>query len=90
MIEIFHVSDLHFEKSEKQTKRSKLLLKKIKEKFKIGEAENKYLLITGDTVQDGEKKEYKIALQALIPFKENRKQGAFNRAKLMFKDKEYS
>lgn len=71
MIEIFHVSDLHFEKSEKHTKRAKLLLKKIKEEFKIGEAENKYLLITGDTVQDGEKNEYKIALEALIPFKEN-------------------
>jgi predicted phosphodiesterase len=71
MIEIFHVSDLHFEKSEKRTKRAKLLLKKIEDEFKIGEAENKYLLITGDTVQDGEKNEYKIALGALIPFKEN-------------------
>jgi len=71
MIEIFHVSDLHFEKSEKRTTRAKLLLKKIKEEFKIGEAENKYLLITGDTVQDGEENEYKIALEALIPFKEN-------------------
>jgi len=71
VIEIFHVSDLHFEKSKKRTTRAELLLKKIKEEFKVGEAENKYLLITGDTVQDGEKNEYKIALEALIPFKEN-------------------
>lgn len=36
MIEIFHISDLHFGKL---TKKARLLLDKIKKKFEIGEAE---------------------------------------------------
>lgn len=70
MIEIFHVSDLHFEKSPKRTKRAQLLLDKIKKKFEIGEAENRYLLVTGDIVENGEKREYSIARNALLPFKD--------------------
>lgn len=71
MIEIFHVSDLHFGKGKKRTKRAKLLLRKIKEKFGIEQGGNRYLLITGDIVQDGRKRQYKKALKALIPFKGN-------------------
>lgn len=70
MIEIFHVSDLHLDKSLKRTKKAQLLLDKIEKKFNIGEAENRYLLITGDIVQHGEKKQYDIARDALLPFKE--------------------
>jgi hypothetical protein len=36
MTEVFHISDLHFRK---QTKQDKLLLKKVKDEFKIWESE---------------------------------------------------
>lgn len=68
MIEIFHVSDLHFGR---QTRKAMLLLRKIKEKFGIEEGGNQYLLITGDITQDGQKRQYKKALDALIPLKGN-------------------
>jgi predicted MPP superfamily phosphohydrolase len=71
MIEIFHVSDLHFGKHKKQTYNAKALLKKIREKFVIEKGGNKYLLVTGDIVDDGLKKQYKRATKALIPLKEN-------------------
>jgi len=66
MIEIFHISDLHFGK---QTKKARLLLEKVKEKLKINEQENKYLLVTGDITQDGGKGQFKTAKDALISFK---------------------
>jgi predicted MPP superfamily phosphohydrolase len=67
MIEIYHVSDLHIGKN---TRKAKLLLKKIKNKFNIGEHENRYLLVTGDIVQDGRKRQFERAKRALLPFKE--------------------
>jgi hypothetical protein len=66
MIEIFHISDLHFGK---QTRKARLLLEKVKEKFKIGELENKYLIVTGDITQDGREGQFRTAKEALIPFK---------------------
>ena len=71
MIEIFHVSDLHFGKHKNFTQRAKLLLKKLKEQFGFEPSENKYLLVTGDIVDDGLKKQYRMAINALLPFKEN-------------------
>ena len=66
MIEIIHISDLHFGR---QTKKAQLLLEKVRDKFKIGEQENRYLLVTGDIVQDGGKGQFKTAKKALISFK---------------------
>jgi len=71
MIEIFHVSDLHFGLSKERTKRAKLLLRKIKEKFGIEPGGDRHLLITGDIVQHGWKRQYESATKALIPFKGN-------------------
>jgi len=67
MIEIYHVSDLHLGKD---TRKAKRLLKNIKENFVIGEHENRWLLVTGDITQDGSKRQYKMALKALEPFKD--------------------
>jgi hypothetical protein len=67
MIEIYHVSDLHIGRD---TKKAQLLLRRIKRKFEIGEHENRYLLVTGDIVQHGWKKQYQTALRALLPFKD--------------------
>lgn len=69
MIEIFHVSDLHFEKSKKRTAEAQLLLSKIKRKFGIEQDGDRYLLITGDITQHGWKLQNKKALDALVPFK---------------------
>ncbi len=66
MIEIFHVSDLHFGR---QTRKARLLLEKVRDKFKIGEQENRYLLVTGDITQDGGKSQLKTAKGALSAFK---------------------
>lgn len=71
MIEIFHVSDLHFGKSKRRTARAKLLLRKIKQKFGLEKGGNRYLLITGDIVEHGRIWQYRNALKALLPFKEN-------------------
>lgn len=71
MIEIFHVSDLHFGKSKRRTARAKLLLRKIKQKFGMEKGGNRYLLITGDIVEHGRIWQYRNALKALLPFKEN-------------------
>jgi len=67
MIEIYHVSDLHLGRDTREAKR---LLKKVKEKFEIGEHENRYLLVTGDITQHGSKRQYIMALKALVPFKD--------------------
>ena len=67
MIEIYHVSDLHIGRD---TIKAKKLLKRIKDKFEIGEQENRYLLVTGDIVQDGRKRQFERAKKALLPFKE--------------------
>lgn len=64
MIELFHVSDLHFSKK----KGAKEFLAKIKDTFKIEANSKKYLLITGDITDDGFVKQYKKAAEALAPF----------------------
>lgn len=65
MIEIYHVSDLHIGK---HTRQAQKLLDKIQEKFKIVEQEHRYLVVTGDIVQDGAKRQFERALKALLPF----------------------
>jgi metallophosphoesterase superfamily enzyme len=67
MIEIYHVSDLHIGRD---TRKAKRLLKIIKDRFEIGEQENRWLLVTGDITQDGSKRQYEMALKALTPFKD--------------------
>jgi len=63
MIELFHVSDLHFSKK----KGAKEFLAKIKDTFKIEAKGKKYLLITGDITDDGFVKQFKKAAEALSP-----------------------
>jgi hypothetical protein len=69
MIEIFHVSDLHFGKSSAQNHKARLLLEKIKQQFPFTENSNRYLLVTGDITDGGKTAQYKLAKDALSPFK---------------------
>ena len=69
MVEIFHVSDLHFRTglfAWFHNRKAKYLLNKISIDFRSGE--DKYLLVTGDFTQSGDKDEYKTAMKALQPF----------------------
>jgi hypothetical protein len=68
MIEIFHVSDLHFGKSDSQNRKANSLLEGISRQFPFNEKSNRYLLVTGDLTQNGKEKEFKLAGQALSPF----------------------
>jgi hypothetical protein len=61
MIELFHVSDLHFNRK----KGVKEFLGRIKDTFGIEPDGNKYLLVTGDITDDGKVAQYKKAGQAL-------------------------
>ena len=67
MIEIFHISDLHFGN---KTIGAKNLLKKIKNEYKIGDVANRYLLVTGDITDSGTKQQYDLALKNLDAFKD--------------------
>lgn len=69
MIEFIHVSDLHFGKSRRQTRRAQNLLGKINKKYEFVENQERYLLVTGDITHHGRRSEYKLAGQALLPFK---------------------
>jgi len=64
MIELFHVSDLHFNKKTG----AKDFLAQIKKNFNIESASNRYLLVTGDITDDGKRKQYGPASAALMPF----------------------
>lgn len=66
MIEILHVSDLHFGKNPIQDRIARALLDGIRPKF-TGR-DNRYLLVTGDITDNGKKSEYDLALEALRPF----------------------
>lgn len=68
MIEIFHVSDLHFGKSDSRNRKAKTLLDKIHQQFE-GQ-DNPYLLVTGDFTEQGDVNQYELAEQALSQFKE--------------------
>lgn len=66
MIEIFHVSDLHFGKPGVNPAK---FLKALDKKFQISAGPNRYLLVTGDITQSGTRGQYDQALRALRPFK---------------------
>ena len=68
MLEILHVSDLHFGKSAKQDRKATALLKGISRQFPFTGPHNRYLLVTGDITDHGRKSEYELAMQALSPF----------------------
>jgi len=70
VLELFHISDLHFGKSKKMNAQSETLLREINKKFDIKTMPNRYLLVTGDITQSGGVEHYKIALDALTPFKQ--------------------
>jgi hypothetical protein len=69
MIEIFHVSDLHFGKSDDQNKKAQSLLDGIWQRYSFTDSNSRYLLVTGDITHDGTKEEYEFAKKALLPFK---------------------
>lgn len=68
MIEIFHVSDLHFGKSDSQNDEANFLLEGINRQFPFKDNKNRYLLVTGDITDTGDEDEYELAGQALLPF----------------------
>lgn len=68
MIEIFHVSDLHFGKSDSQNRKANSLLDGISRQFPFKMTNNRYLLVTGDITNGGKKEEYTLAKDALSPF----------------------
>lgn len=70
MIEIFHVSDLHFGQSNSQDRKAAELLDGISRQFSFPGHDSRYLLVTGDLTQNGRKHEYKLAMLALSPFKD--------------------
>ena len=69
MLEIFHVSDLHYGQSNDQNKKAQALLDGISRQYPFKDCDNRYLLVTGDFTQGGREDEYKLAMQALMPFK---------------------
>ncbi len=69
MIEIFHVSDLHFGKSLERNREAGTLLLKIHQQFPFTEKSNRYLLVTGDITDGGDTDQYKLAEEALSAFK---------------------
>lgn len=74
MIEIIHVSDLHFGKSKTWTDRAQGLLKKIQVRYPFGKNKNIHLLITGDIIHNSIapkppwRSEYRLAVKALAAF----------------------
>lgn len=70
MIELIHVSDLHFGKNRKQTRRATKLLSKLNEKYDFTVDKERYLLVTGDITHHGRQSEYTLASKALLPFKD--------------------
>ena len=75
MIEIFHVSDLHFGQivpDPDYERKAKWLLKQIEDRFSIDIEPNtiRYLLVTGDVTQGGSKAQYQRAKGALSFFKD--------------------
>jgi hypothetical protein len=75
MIEIVHVSDLHFGKTKDWTNRAQRLLKNIQGNFPFGESKDIRLLVTGDIIDNFKlgksvwKDQFKLAGEALDPFK---------------------
>lgn len=69
MIEIIHVSDLHFGKSKRRTQKAQRLLKDILQRYTFSAEEGRYLLVTGDITHHGWRKEYNLASEALKAFK---------------------
>jgi 3',5'-cyclic AMP phosphodiesterase CpdA len=64
MLKLIHVSDLHFHQSTADNSAPAKLLEKIKSVPDID-----YLIVTGDITDDGVKKQFKRATNALKPFK---------------------
>jgi 3',5'-cyclic AMP phosphodiesterase CpdA len=65
---ILHLSDLHVGKSKSESRNLKRIVKKVIEsfsKFKLT------ILLTGDIVDDGQKKQYKEAKKILKPLFDN-------------------
>ena len=68
MIEILHVSDLHFGQSPYNNGLADSLLKATSARYPFAGKENTYLLVTGDITDHGRKGEYASAEQTLSPF----------------------
>jgi hypothetical protein len=72
MIEILHVSDLHFGRGHNSDGLANSLLKAVSEKHPFAGPNNTYLLVTGDITDHGKEGEYKQAREALTPFADGR------------------
>ncbi len=75
MIELVHVSDLHFGKTKDWTRKAQRLLKKIGTTFRFEQGKGIYLLVTGDIIHNLKlgksawKEQFRVAEDALAPFK---------------------
>ena len=65
VMKFLHLSDLHFHRSDSKNKPIIKTLKYVRENYP-----EHYLIITGDTCDDGDNRQMKNALSALEPFKE--------------------
>jgi hypothetical protein len=68
MIEIIHISDLHFGEDESQNSSANQLLNSIEQRYPFEGVDNRYLLVTGDITDYGKPAQYELAKQALLPF----------------------
>ena len=68
MIEIFHVSDLHFGKRFVTDCLAESLLKAINREYPFAESDDRYLLVTGDITDAGDEDQYALAIEVLKPF----------------------
>ncbi len=70
MLTIYHVSDLHYGTKSPHNNKADYLLTQLKADWDKNTAANKYLLVTGDIVDDGTEINYATAMDALLPFKD--------------------
>lgn len=68
MIRIIHVSDLHFHESNAENKLAIDLLSAVCAKYSFMPGGTNFLLVTGDTIDDGTSSQRSRALHALEPF----------------------
>jgi hypothetical protein len=69
MIRVIHISDLHFHRNNRDNKRALKLLNRIQNEYGFGPLDPNYLMITGDTVDDGHAEQFAHAREALLPFR---------------------
>lgn len=68
MIEVLHVSDLHFGQSDSRNEAARSLLEGINQVHPVAGYDNRFLLVTGDITDSGDEGQYRLAREALSAF----------------------